>query len=62
MLALYKGLEFLSKYLLLLILVVLVLASVYLLFMKEIGAATIGFVFTALGYYMYKIIFKQKKK
>ncbi|HEQ3525595.1 TPA: hypothetical protein VGS93_001978 [Bacillus cereus] len=58
----YKGLEFISKYVLLLILFALIIASLYLLFMGEIVGAAIGFIFAALGYYMYKIIFKQKKK
>ncbi|MED2665583.1 hypothetical protein P4196_30410, partial [Bacillus thuringiensis] len=58
----YKGLEFISKYVLLLILFALIIASLYLLFMREIVGAAIGFIFAALGYYMYKIIFKQKKK
>ncbi|ABY43514.1 hypothetical protein P4U03_28020 [Bacillus mycoides] len=58
----YKGLEFISKYILLLILFALIIASLYLLFMKEVVGATVGFIFAALGYYMYKIIFKQKKK
>ncbi|MBE7122891.1 hypothetical protein [Bacillus cereus] len=58
----YKGLEFISKYILLLILFALIIASLYLLFMKEVVGAAVGFIFAALGYYMYKIIFKQKKK
>ncbi|MGG0290863.1 hypothetical protein ABEY30_09110 [Bacillus pacificus] len=58
----YKGLEFISKYVLILILFTLIIASLYLLFMKEIVGAVIGFIFAALGYYMYRVIFKQKKK
>ncbi|MCP1163704.1 hypothetical protein CON07_26370 [Bacillus sp. AFS094611] len=57
----YKGLEFISKYVLILILFTLIIASLYLLFMKQIVGAAIGFIFAALGYYMYKIIFKQKR-
>ena len=57
----YKGLEFISKYVLILILFTLIIASLYLLFMKQIVGAAIGFIFAALGYYMYKIIFKQKE-
>ncbi|MCW9129577.1 hypothetical protein ACQKNN_16015 [Bacillus paramycoides] len=58
----YKGLEFISKYILLLILFALIIASLYLAFMKEVVGAAVGFIFAALGYYMYKIIFKPKKK
>ncbi|MEM5673125.1 hypothetical protein AAHB54_25715 [Bacillus cereus] len=57
----YKGLEFISKYVLILTLFTLIIASLYLLFMKQIVGAAIGFIFAALGYYMYKIIFKQKR-
>ncbi|AAP26354.1 MULTISPECIES: hypothetical protein [Bacillus] len=57
----YKGVEFISKYVLILILFTLIIASLYLLFMKQIVGAAIGFIFAALGYYMYKIIFKQKR-
>ncbi|HDR4706239.1 MULTISPECIES: hypothetical protein [Bacillus cereus group] len=57
----YKGLEFISKYVLILILFTLIIASLYLLFMKEIVGAVIGLLFAALGYYMYKIIFKENR-
>ncbi|KOS27530.1 hypothetical protein ADK18_12135 [Bacillus anthracis] len=57
----YKGVEFILKYVFILILFTLIIASLYLLFMKQIVGAAIGFIFAALGYYMYKIIFKQKR-
>ena len=48
----YKGLEFISKYVLILILFTLIIASLYLLFMKEIVGAVIGFLFATWVLYV----------
>ena len=56
----YKGLEFISKYVLILILFTLIIASLYLLFMKQIVGAAIDS-FCSPWYYMYKIILNKKK-